>query len=181
MASIRRSTASKVGTNKKKKTVDDKPVERSYIDYLPDNISERIYYFKHQLEMKPSLNLLTRLRIALDSEIVETRIPIKKLLEVATNKKQIYINGNQFTAPPDDNKNEIIQNEFNTNKIQYHRGWGHLVQVELSLNEKRNIMVIDILYILLHLGFTGRTDKILVDIKPHDIHHKTCCVSFQFN
>jgi hypothetical protein len=181
MTSIRRTAGSKVANKRKKKAVDNTPVKHSYIDYLPDIVLERIHYFKHQIEMLPSLHLLTRLRIALDSEIVTTRIPIKKLLEVATNRRQIYISGNQFRAPVDDNKNAIIQKEFNTNKIEYHRGWGHLVQVELTLNEKRNIMMIDILYILLHLGFTGRTDKVLVDIKPNDIHQKTCCVSFQFN
>ncbi len=78
MTSIRRTAGSKVANKKKKKAVDNTPVKNSYIDYLPDNILERIHYFKHQLDMIPSLNLLGRLRIALDSEIVTTRIPIKK-------------------------------------------------------------------------------------------------------
>jgi len=77
MTSIRRTAGSKVANKKKKKPVDTTPVKHSYIDYLPDNILERIHYFKHQLEMQPTLHLLARLRIALDSEIVTTRIPIK--------------------------------------------------------------------------------------------------------
>ena len=38
-----------------------------------------------------SIYLVSRLKVALDSEIVDTRIPIRKLKK-ATDKKQIYIN-----------------------------------------------------------------------------------------
>ena len=61
------------------------------MDYLPDGVICSIYYYTHQLEFAPRLNILSKLRTAIDSEIVETRIPIKKLLEIATNRKQIYI------------------------------------------------------------------------------------------
>ena len=64
---------------------------KSYIDYLPDGVIYSIYYYKHQLEFAPTLNILSKLRLAIDSEIVETRIPIKKLLEKATRRNHIYI------------------------------------------------------------------------------------------
>ena len=55
------------------------PACKSYIDDLPDGVIHSIYYYKHQLEFAPTLNILSKLRLAIDSEIVETRIPIKKL------------------------------------------------------------------------------------------------------
>ena len=68
------------------------PLGKSYIDYLLDGVIHSIYYYKHQLEFAPTLNILSKLRLAIESEIVDTRIPIKKLLEIATNRKQyIYI------------------------------------------------------------------------------------------
>ena len=57
------------------------PFGKSYIDYLPDDILYHVYYFKHQLEFKSTLHIISKLRIAVDSELVETRIPIKTLLE----------------------------------------------------------------------------------------------------
>ena len=56
------------------------PMGKSYIDVLPDDVLTYIYGFKHQLEFIDSINLVSRLKVALDSEIVDTRIPIKKLL-----------------------------------------------------------------------------------------------------
>ena len=53
--------------------------------------------------------MLPKLRIAIDSEIVETRIPIKKLLEIATNRKQIYIDVGPFDTTNTDNKTFKIQ------------------------------------------------------------------------
>ena len=49
------------------------------MDYLPEDIVHSIYYYKHQLEFQSTLNILAKLRTAIDCEIVETRIPIKKL------------------------------------------------------------------------------------------------------
>ena len=65
------------------------PMGKSQIDYLPDGVIHSIYYYKHQLEFAPTLNILSKLRLAIDREIVETRIHIKKLLDIATNRKQI--------------------------------------------------------------------------------------------
>ena len=61
----------------------------SYIDYLPYSVIYLIYYYEHQVEIVPTINILSKLRIAISSEIVEARIPIKKLLEIATHRKQI--------------------------------------------------------------------------------------------
>ena len=67
------------------------PIGNSYIDLLPDNVLTYIYGFKHQLEFIDSINMVSRLKVALDSEMVDTRIPIRKLFKKATDKKQIYI------------------------------------------------------------------------------------------
>ena len=55
------------------------PSGNSYIDLLPDNVLTYIYGFKHQLEFIDSINMVSRLKVALDSEMVDTRIPIRKL------------------------------------------------------------------------------------------------------
>ena len=80
------------------------PRGNSYIDLLPDNVLTYIYGFKHQLEFIDSINLVSRLKVALDSEIVDTRIPIRKLLQKATDKKQVYIDVLPFDNTSFDDK-----------------------------------------------------------------------------
>ena len=84
------------------------PFGKSQIDYLPDEVLHAIYYYKHQLEFKSTLHVIAKLRIAIDSEIVETRIP-NKLLETATSRKQIYIDVRPFDTTNTDNKSDQIQ------------------------------------------------------------------------
>ena len=62
---------------KKQTTV---PLGRSQIDYLPEDIIIKIYKCKHQLEFKETLNIIKRFKTALDSLILKTEIPIKRLL-----------------------------------------------------------------------------------------------------
>ena len=111
---------------------------RSYIDYLPEGVTHSIYYYKHQLEFAPTLNILSKLRLAIDSEIVETRIPIKELLEIATHRKHIYID----VWPCDTTKTESninkIQKEFSTSKIQFHHGLGCFCELEIKFKDKHN-------------------------------------------
>ena len=72
---------SKHRTNLKLTKQNKIPLGKSHIDYLPEDVLYHVYHFKHQLEFQPTLAIISKLRIAVDSEIVETRIPIKKLLE----------------------------------------------------------------------------------------------------
>ena len=138
-----------------------------------------MYYYKHQLEFKPTLNILSKLRIAIDSEIVETRIPIKKLLEIATHIKQIYIDVGPFGTTNTDNNSYNIQQEFNTSKIQFHHGLGAFRELEIKFKEKVQLMTIDILHIIYQLGLSKRINKVLVDITSDDIHRKTSCIRFK--
>ena len=153
------------------------PFGKSHIDYLPDDVLYHVYYLKHQLEFKSTLNIISKLRIAVDSEIVETRIPIRKLLETATSRKQIYIDVIPFNSPDDFTKGFKIQEEFNA-KLDLHRGIGAFRQLEIKFKEKVQLMIIDVLYIIFHLGFTRRLNRILVDIEADDIHSRTSCISF---
>jgi len=153
------------------------PFGKSHIDYLPDDVLYHVYYMKHQLEFKSTLNIISKLRIAVDSEIIETRIPIRKLLETATSRKQIYIDVMPFNSPDDFTKNSKIKEEFNA-KLDIHRGIGAFQQLEIKFKEKVQLMIIDVLYIIFHLGFTRRLNRILVDIEADDIHSRTSCISF---
>ena len=125
------------------------PIGNSYIDLLPDNVLTYIYGFKHQLEFIDSINLVSRLKVALDSEIVDTRIPIRKLLQKATDKKQVYINvipfDNTSFDDKENNKDKLVKNGLNTNKIQLHKGLFCFCQLEIKFAEKVNILIIDIL------------------------------------
>ena len=81
MPALRRGKGS---NNQKKKTLSKVakciklPFGNSYIDCLPDAIVYSIYYYKHQLDFGPTLNIRSKQWIAIDSEIIETRIPIQK-------------------------------------------------------------------------------------------------------
>jgi hypothetical protein len=162
---------------KKEKT----PLGKSHIDYLPEDVMCKIYRFKHQLEFKSTLDYIKKIRIPMDNQLVETKIPIKKILQLATNKKQIYIDIVRFNRPISDNAH-IIQKQFNTNKIEYHQGFGALCQLEIKFTDKINLSVLDILYIVYTLGMTKRLDfdfeRILVNVNAKDIHHKCCFVGF---
>ena len=158
------------------------PSGNSYIDLLPDNVLTSIYGFKHQLEFRDSINMVSRLKVALDSEIVDTRIPIRKLLKKATDKKQIYINVLPFDYTSFDdkknNKDKLEKMGLNTNKIQLHKGILCFCQLEIKFAKKVNILIIDILYILYVLGLTKRIDKTLVDILS-DNSSKSSVISFK--
>ena len=144
------------------------PIGNSYIDLLPDNVLTYIYGFKHQLEFIDSISLVSRLKVALDSEMVDTRISIRKLLQKATDKKQVYIDvlpfDNTSFDDKENNKDKFVKMGFNTNKIQLHKCLFCFCQLEIKFAEKVNILIIDILYILYVLGLTRRIDKTLVDI-----------------
>jgi len=158
------------------------PIGNSYIDLLPDNVLTYIYGFKHQLEFIDSINLVSRLKVALDSEMVDTRIPIRKLLQKATDKKQVYIDvlpfDNTSFDDKENNKDKLVKIGLNTNKIQLHKGLCGFCQLEIKFAEKVNILIIDILYILYVLGLTRRIDKTLVDILS-DNSSKSSVISFK--
>jgi hypothetical protein len=158
------------------------PMGKSYIDLLPDEVLTYIYGFKHQLEFIDSINLVSRLKVALDSEIVDTRIPIKKLLQKATDKKQVYIDvlpfDNTSFDDQEDNKDKLLKIGFNPKKIQLHKGLYCFCQLEIKFAEKVDILVVDILFILYVLGLTKRIDKTLVDILS-DNGSKSSVISFK--
>ena len=145
------------GSNKPVKSESNEPLPqgKSYIDLLPDDVLQQIYKMKHQLEFNPTLDILDKLRLAIDCELIEMRLPIRKLLEKINTKKQLYIDVGHFTPPKDDNGREIIQNKFNTKKIAYYQGWGTLRELELKFNDKVDLMVIDILHIIEQMGMSS--------------------------
>ena len=155
------------------------PLGKSHIDFLPDDILYNIYKFKHQLEFKPTLDVLSKLKLAVDSEIIDTKIPIKKLLEKATDKKHIYIDVLPFCSISNQSKNIEVQREFNTSKIEFHHGLGAFCQIEIKFKDKINLLIIDILHLINQLGLTKRLSKKLVDIEATDVHHKTSCIRFK--
>ena len=119
MSTVRVKNSKKSNNSKKLKSIKNNkltkekiPFGKSHVDYLPEGVLHNVYYFKHQLEFKPTLDVIAKLRLAVDSEIVETRIPIKKLLEKATNRKQIYIDVMPFNTPKNDDNPSKIQQEF---------------------------------------------------------------------
>ena len=154
------------------------PQGRSYIDFLSDDVLQKIYKMKHQLEFNPKLDILDKLKLAVDCELIEMRIPIRKLLEKINTKKQLYIDVGHFTPPKGDKGREIIQNKFNTKKIAYYKGTGVSCELEIKFNDKVDLMVIDILHIIEQMGMSSRTNIILVDIDTSHLHHKTTCISF---
>ena len=160
---------------KQKKKQNKVPLGRSHIDYLPDDIIIKIYKSKHQLEFTETLNIIKRFNTAFDS-----LIPIKKLLSKATDRKQIYINVMPFYIPDTySEQTKIIQHEFNTNTLSFHKGRMPLCQLEIKFNKKCNILIVDILYIVEKLGLTKRSNRTLVDITTNDIHLKTAMIAFQ--
>ena len=108
---------------------------------MPEGVMYTIYRFKHQLEFKPTLDFILKNRIPMDNQLAETKIPIKKVLQFATNKKQIYIDIVRFNRPTSNN-DHLIQKQFNANKIQYHQGFGSLCQLELKFTDKINLLIL---------------------------------------
>ena len=102
------------------------PTGKSYIDFLPEEVLYTINLYQHQLTFNDSLNFIKKLRIVLDSEISDSKIPIKKLLKKATDKKLIYIDVGMFDCSHYNNSvddmNKTIKKEFKTDKIQIHKG-----------------------------------------------------------
>ena len=188
MSAVRRRKASSTTAKQNKASLrlpKQKPLPqgKSRIDFLPDDILLHIYKYKHQLEFQETLKRIAKLKVALDHEIVETKIPIKKLLQKATDRKQIYINVAPFNHDCVNGEgytnDKHVKQEFNANKVQFHQGMYNLCQVEIKFNDKINILVIDVLYIVYQLGLTQRVGTTLVDIISDDIHHKTSMIKFK--
>lgn len=187
MAAVRCSTAKSTNRRPRKnvKTVKQPklPIGESRIDGLPDDVLTKIYQYKHELEFTATLRMINKLKVALDNEIVDTKIPIKKLLQKATNRKQIYINVLPFNIECVNrngySNDTIVKSEFNANKVQFHQGLYNLCQLEIKFNNKINILVIDVLYIIHQLGLTRRLGSQLTDIVSDDIHHKTSMINFK--
>ena len=76
--------------NNKIKNKNKVPQGKSHIDFLPEDVLYTINLYQHQLLFKDSLNFIKKLRIVLDSEISDSKIPLKRLLKKATDKKLIY-------------------------------------------------------------------------------------------
>ena len=161
MSAVRRRKASSTTANQNKASLrlpKQKPLPqgKSRIDFLPDDISFHIYKYKHQLEFQETLKIIAKLKVALDHELVETKIPIKKLLQKATDRKHLYINAAPFNHDCVNGEgytnDKHVKQEFNANTVQFHKGTYNICQVEIKFNDKINILVIDVLYIVYQLG-----------------------------
>ena len=118
----------------------------------------------------------------MDSEISDSKIPIKKLLKKATDKKLIYIDVGMFDCSHYNNSvddmNKNIKKEFKTDKIQIHKGFlPQFTQIELKLTEKMTLLIIDVLYILYELGLTRRINNKVVDVITEDLR-KSAMIHF---
>jgi hypothetical protein len=158
------------------------PFGNSYLDLLPDDVVETICRMKHQLEFKETVELLKKLSVGLAYDIFEVRIPIKKLLSIATKKKLIYVNvwgfDGRTEASYDATNYETMKKQFNASKVVLHRGVSFLNQLEIKMNEKRNFLVYEILYLLHMLGITKDLDRDIVNILIDDLA-RTSIISFE--
>jgi hypothetical protein len=170
---------SKRGRSSKTKKEPPLPQGKSYIDHLPEDILYKVFKMKHQLEFNPTLDILDKLRLAIDSELIESRVPIRKLLEKTGTRKQLYLDVNNFTTPNNVKGQKLVQEQLNTSKIIFHRSLGTMCELEIKFIDRVDLMVIDILHIIYQLGMTSRSNKILVDIKTQHLHHKTTCITFK--
>ena len=77
-------TINKTKTSKRKPKSalkeEKKPFGQSHIDYLPGDVMNTLYRFKHQLEFKSTFDFILKIRIPMDSQLVETKIPITKTI-----------------------------------------------------------------------------------------------------
>ena len=118
----------------------------------------------------------------MDSEISDSKIPIKKLFKKATDKKLIYIDVGMFDCSHYNNSvddmNKNIKKEFKTDKIQIHKGLlPQFTQIEIKLTEKMTLLIIDVLYILYELGLTRRINNKVVDVITEDLR-KSAMIHF---
>ena len=168
--------------NKNKVKLDIVPNGKSYIDFLPEEVLYTINLYQHQLIFNDSLNFIKKLRIVLDSEISDSKIPLKKLLKKATDKKLIYIDVGMFDCSHYNNSvddmNKSIKKEFKTDKIQIHKGLlPQFTQIEIKLTEKMTLLIIDVLDILYELGLTRRINNKVVDVITEDLR-KSAMIHF---
>ena len=164
----------KKNKKKNKSKHDTVPMGKSHVDFLPEEILYKINLYQHQLTFNDSLNFIKKMRIVLDSELSDSKIPIKKLLKKATDKKLIYIDVGMFDCShyndTVDDMNKTIKKEFKTDKIQIHKGLlPQFTQIEIKLTEKMTLLIIDVLYILYELGLTRRINNKVVDVITEDL------------
>ena len=164
-------------SNKNRKPKKPIPFGKSHIDYMPDDIMRTIYHYKHQLEFKPTLDIINKLRIAIDNEITTTEIPILNLIKTGTKMKQVYITFSQYDASKAQQEAPRIQQELKLKKLDscYTPALSE-GEVEIKFFNKPNVLMIDVLEIMHKLKITPLGSQLLFNVVFDDVSNRTCNV-----
>lgn len=150
---------------------------KSYFDFLPDNILNLIFNFKHQLEFNPVINELKKVEdIATNNDLVDTNTGVLKLLKPVQSKKRLFVLMIPFKT---DEINETIYNKdvkdkYKTKKISITKSLYNVMDhMIIDFDKNTKLKAIDILNLIFDCGIKIRDKFKIKDIQSLDFNNKS--------
>ena len=137
-----------------------------WLEHLPDDILDNIMEMKHQLEFRDTVKDINLFRVVANHEVIDMRMPIRKLLNVASDKKIVDISLFHFKETPEHtlkHNAEKVKEDYGLSKIKiaYHFLGAF---VDIRFKERKTLRNIDYINMIYHLGVVRNNTHTLVDV-----------------
>ena len=132
-------------SQKKRKDAKNNQKTLSIFEYFNDDILNKIFEYKHQLEYAATVEMITILRVSLTNEIGNIHVPIKTLVKPLPTVKNFIIHGSYFEMNTGgqqklDKKGRVIDNDETKSLVSSQTNFGHNeVQFCLDYKEKQTL------------------------------------------
>ncbi len=151
-----------------------------WIEHLPEDILNKITEMKHQLEFRDTVRDINLFRVVANHEVIDTRMPIRRLLDVASDRKIVDISLFHFSETPQhtlNNNADKVKEEYGLSKIKiaYHFMGAF---VDIRFKERKTLRNIDYINMIYHLGVVRNNTHTLVDVDSDTSVSKNPVISF---
>ncbi len=151
-----------------------------WIEHLPEDILNKIMGMKHQLEFRDTVKDINLFRVVANHEVIDTRMPIRRLLDVASDRKIVDISLFHFRETPQDTLQynaDKVKEEYGLSKIKiaYHFMGAF---VDIRFKERETLRNIDYINLIYHLGVVRNNTHTLVDVESDTSVSKNPVISF---
>ena len=152
----------------KKKQITTPKLEygKSYIDLLPDDVLEKIFFKKHQLEFSGTLAEIKKVQEV--HEIIDNNKIVLQLLKNIPSKKRMMVFMKPFHTEDSDIylQNETTKNKYSTKKITLSKTISSsLNYIEIEFIDRQKLKVIDMIKLITDCGIEIKDTSKLIDIK----------------
>ena len=176
----KKSGASRRGSTEKAKGSLVRQKRMCWLEHLPEGILDNIMEMKHQLEYRDTVKDINLFRVVADHEIIDTRMPIRRLLDVASDRKIVDISLFHFRETPEhtlQHNADKVKEDYGLSKIKiaYHFMGAF---VDIRFKERKTLRNIDYINLIYHLGVVRNNTHTLVDVDSDTAVSRNPVISF---